>query len=220
MYRRQVVSDPIVKDVVLFNSCGTMYFDDHIVQSITPHWDQAEEVMREYRGRMVLLLEGGADIDPSLYGQENRHSYPSQYRDRREVVLYNLARSLDIPVLGNCRGHQLVAALNGGTLHQDIRTDLGIKGHGDGWLDLEGVFAAWYPNGYHANSAHHQCVDRVPENAIVVARDKKNPQIIEALAYPNGCSISKTRMFTVQFHPEFMGDHELLQHIVNWLFEE
>jgi len=221
MLRERFIEYPLVRNVVLFNSTGWMCFDDHIVKSITLG-HAVEETMREYRERGVLLLEGGEDISPTLYGEANRYSYGYGHKDRREIAQYRIARTLDIPVLGICRGHQLMAALNGGSLHQDIRMDLGVRGHGTGPLTfpLGSPFAEWYPEGYTANSAHHQCVNRVPENAIVAAVDKRNPVIIEALAYPDGCDVSKARMFSVQFHPEFMGDHELLQHIVNWLFEE
>lgn len=171
--------------------------------------DRAIELMYRHRDSAILLLEGGSDIHPSLYGQANRSSYCNEARDDWEISLIKSAEKLDIPIFGICRGHQLLAAYYGGTLWQDIQEDLKIQ-HVAGELKLSGIFSEWFPKGYHVNSYHHQAVNVVPENGEVVGVDA-NDGIIESIRYP--------RAFTVQFHPEGMGDlgAALLQKIVTYL---
>lgn len=220
MYPRKSQKYPLVPDVVLLNSMGSLTFDRHIVESedlrrFGTRSADIDEIFTHYQENGILLLEGGADINPSIYGEENRYSYPSGYRDEWETKLYQAAHHYSIPIFGICRGHQLMAALNGGSLWQDIGRDLQpSEYHSGGPLKLSGIFAEWYPDGYLANSAHHQCVKRVPSNAVVVAVDAKDERIIEGLDYP------EDMMFSVQFHPEFLGDAELLGHIVRYLFQK
>jgi gamma-glutamyl-gamma-aminobutyrate hydrolase PuuD len=219
MYSRKSQKYPLVQDVVLLNSMGSLTFDQHIVDSVDLRVYRRDadidETFGQYQENGILLLEGGADISPSLYSEANRYSYPSGYRDEWEAKLYQAAHHYSIPIFGICRGHQLMAALNGGSLWQDINRDLQPEQyHGGGPLKLSGIFAEWYPDGYTANSAHHQCVRRVPGNAVVVAVDAKDERIIEALDYPEDA------MFSVQFHPEFMDDDKLLGHIVRYLFQK
>lgn len=220
MYPRKSQEHHLVPDVVLLNSMGSLTFDRHIVESVDLRrygrgGADIDEIFSHYQENGILLLEGGADISPSIYDEANRYSYPSGYRDEWETKLYQAAWHYGIPIFGICRGHQLMAALNGGSLWQDINRDLQPKQyHSDGPLKLSGIFAEWYPDGYIANSAHHQCVNRVPSNAVVVAVDAADNRIIEALDYP------EEPMFSVQFHPEFLGDHVLLAHIVRYLFEK
>lgn len=213
-----------VPGTLLFNSMGSLTFHEDIVDQVDlrryskvqDSFDVARATMERFQDIGILLLEGGADIHPSLYGQENTHSWPSGgVRDEWEMGLIKIAEQLNIPILGICRGHQLYAAYRGGTLHQDIRACLGVHGHWDGWLELSGIFAEWYPDGYYANSAHHQCVDQVPEGGEVIARDAQSPEIIEAIVYPR--TEDHVPTFTVQFHPEFRDDWRLLTHIRDYL---
>jgi putative glutamine amidotransferase len=78
-----------------------------------------------------LLLPGGADIDPELYGQRRHPSTeePSRDRDAGELLLLRAALDRNLPVLGVCRGLQLLAVVYGGTLHQHLPDVLGHDGH-------------------------------------------------------------------------------------------
>lgn len=72
----------------------------------------------------LLCLTGGEDIHPSLYNQLNAASHVGREPSRRDVdelMTYKTAVSLGIPVLGICRGAQLICALNGGSLIQDMQ---------------------------------------------------------------------------------------------------
>src|SRR5690349_11891552 len=84
---------------------------------ITP--DRAPESL----GRMALVISGGTDVDPSMYGQErhSRSGYPDSERDAMELRLLREALEQDVPVLAICRGMQLFnVAHRGGTLLQHI----------------------------------------------------------------------------------------------------
>ncbi len=72
----------------------------------------------------ALLLTGGADIDPSRYGAvRDPHTLPpDRARDRTELAALEAAQRRGIPVLGICRGMQLLAVARGGTLRQDLPT--------------------------------------------------------------------------------------------------
>jgi putative glutamine amidotransferase len=79
----------------------------------------------------ALIIAGGADIDPSAYGQE-RHPETSQSireRDLTELALTRRAVERDMPVLGICRGMQVINVALGGTLHQHLPDLLGHEFH-------------------------------------------------------------------------------------------
>jgi putative glutamine amidotransferase len=215
-----------MNDIIVLNSNGGMTFGAGVSDVDLPRdLERASELMILNRNNAILLLEGGADIDTGLYGQERKHAHhPSGLRDAREVFFYTMARRLRIPVLGICRGHQLMAVLEGGTLYQDIYLDAGVE-HGGSHLvhfQADGSFAAlmesnppqryvtWGRNGAESpiepgrawvNSMHHQAVELVPSSGVVAARTREG--LIEAIIYPFGLG--------VQWHPEVMGHTEMVQ---------
>lgn len=91
------------------------YFSDNTVCS-----DNAEDLDNSYD---LLLLWGGEDISPSIYGQKPVYTHapiePSK-RDVQERIMLDKAVELDIPILGICRGSQMVCAHFGGSLWQDV----------------------------------------------------------------------------------------------------
>lgn len=70
--------------------------------------------------KKYLLLMGGVDINPAIYKQKphNRTQHPNLTRDAKEIEMFLNAREENIPIIGVCRGAQLLCALNGGTLYQ------------------------------------------------------------------------------------------------------
>jgi len=77
-----------------------------------------------------LVVIGGLDVDPSLYGAapDPRLGTTSLVRDRSELALLRAALAVDLPILAICRGHQLLNVALGGTLHQHLPD---VIGHGD-----------------------------------------------------------------------------------------
>jgi putative glutamine amidotransferase len=77
-------------------------------------------------GVQALLLTGGSDVDPALYGEAPHPRLGPVFRDRDdfELALVREALERDLPILGICRGHQVLNVATGGTLLQDIPSDL------------------------------------------------------------------------------------------------
>lgn len=168
--------------------------------------DAASDLMGRFDG---LVLTGGEDLDPSLYGQE---AAPETYGhdlgiDRWEEALYRAAVDLERPVLAICRGHQLLNAIHGGTLDQHITGAEGRIAHG---IPLGGggsdVTVAVEPDSRLAEALggelapigrchHHQAVATVGEGLRVVARAADGT--VEAVE-PEG----DTWVVSVQWHPE------------------
>lgn len=164
-----------------------------------------------------VLLSGGADVDPKRYGapRHEKTEYSEPLRDEFEFNLLKAAAELDMPVLGICRGHQLINVACGGTLIQDIasevridvpRTTLTQK------VDIEAntLLSGLYGKQRDVNSLHHQAVDQVGSNLKVVARNQQGT--IEALEH-----LTKP-VLSVQWHPEMMAS-AMSDPIFTWLVD-
>jgi len=173
-------------------------------------WDVVDHVVEAD----LLQLEGGADVSPSLYGEESHPTtYSSKNADDRTTDLYNSARAINIPIAGICRGSQFLCVMGGGKLWQDV--DGHAKALGHSLLDAEtGAVIAG------CSSMHHQ-QHRPASNAIIIAT--AFPQLstikyhmdeganigtdiedidVEAFYYPHINALG------YQPHPEFFGpDH-------------
>lgn len=149
-----------------------------------------------------LILAGGGDIDPSLFGQKNCGSRQVDFfRDRAELALLDAFAAAGKPVLGICRGHQVVNVWAGGGIVQDLGEHNAIhrwEGCDKTHLVLagSGVLHRLYGPRFFANSAHHQGVGPVGKCLRVTARAADG--IIEAMEH---CRLP---IFTTQFHPERM----------------
>ena len=162
-----------------------------------------------------LLLPGGGDIDPEIYGEEQYHKTKNVNRakDDFEISLFNNAIENDIPVLGICRGIQIMNIAMGGSLYQDIE-DLypqpTCKHDGkpdDDWhkitIEPESLLKEIVgTNVDNVNSAHHQAIKSIGNGLVVTARSKEDG-IIEAMEYPKYPFV-----IGVQYHPERMGKNK------------
>lgn len=207
------------RPVIVFNSEGCYTFNFVEDETLPDEFLEIERVMRAVNLKYeypVLLLEGGSDIDPEIYGQKNTYSHVSpfsQRRDRKEIFQYNLARELGWAIFGICRGHQLMAALNGGTLHQDINV-AGYHNHrgGNVVLKYQPLIDWAQSETYYVNSMHHQAINRLPENCLLTASAFDG--IVEAVVYTDFQGIS------YQWHPEFMSDRKLVEWSLQHLWEK
>jgi putative glutamine amidotransferase len=157
-----------------------------------------------------LVLAGGADVEPEIYGAvrapQTQHSV--RERDEFEIALARRAVERDIPLLGICRGMQVLNVARGGTLIQDLPAHVGHDEH----LRVPGSFAgADHPvhlapgslaaaaagEEHHATlSHHHQGVDRLGRD-LVVSGWAERDELPEAIEIP-----SKRFALGVQWHPE------------------
>ena len=167
-----------------------------------------------------LVLAGGADIDPATYGAkphpETGGSWPD--RDRFELALAHRALERDIPLLGICRGMQVMNVAAGGTLHQHLPEVVGHDEHrhtpgvfSDHDVRLaEGSLAA-RATGEHLHatkSHHHQGVDDLGEGFVVTGWSEID-DLPEAIERPE-------RRFAlgVQWHPEADETSRLIASLV------
>ena len=155
-----------------------------------------------------LVLAGGADIEPARYGaQPHVTTVTRPDRDRGELAVLSAALEADRPVLGVCRGMELLAVAYGGTLHQHLPDLLGTTRH----QPAPGVYGAHPAHfvagsyaakifGAHAdvNSYHHQAVD---DPGTLTVTGRCDDGIIEALEDP-----ALRFVLGVQWHPEAAGD--------------
>jgi len=165
-----------------------------------------------------FILTGGVDVHPALYdGKEVYNNNPASLqpdRDHFEEKIYRYSQRNSLPMIGICRGMQLINVLQGGKLIQDL--DNGNERHKKEDSDKEhGIIAegqtllrdvAGSSIGY-VNSAHHQAIDpnAIGENLMVNAYDD-DEKIIEGLEFKNKNDTGF--MLCVQWHPERMKQKE------------
>jgi putative glutamine amidotransferase len=174
----------------------------------------SEAMLRHLDG---ILLPGGPDVDPRHYGEDRRPELGGVdvELDRLELSLTTWAVESGRPILGICRGHQVVNVALGGTLYQDIRADdasqhqhgvpieLGYD-HLDHWIDVDPESRLAQIVGgtsLQVNSGHHQAVKRLAASLRVSATSREDG-IVEALESPDG------RILTLQCHPEELVSHD------------
>ena len=169
----------------------------------------APELAEAYlEGADGLILTGGIDVDPSYFGAEP-HPFLGLVdgpRDRFEMALYHAARAKGAPVLGVCRGHQLINVAAGGTLYQHLpsvvqtvqheQADItGAPLHGVTLEPGSAVAQAFGVARVRTNSYHHQAVDKPGQGLKVVGRTADGT--VEALENTDGSFV-----LGVQWHPE------------------
>ena len=164
-----------------------------------------------------ILLSGGGDIYPDLYGQEN-DSYSknkSRSRDRLENSLVKLVLERDLPLLGICRGHQMLNVASGGTLYTDIdqqyNTDIQHQQskqpeRGQVVHDVEIVKGSRLTSitgkqSLGVNSRHHQAIRQIAPGFVVTARAIDG--LIEGIEHPG-----QHFCMGVQWHPESLPEME------------
>ncbi len=181
--------------------------------------EHVDEVLDRLDG---LILAGGADIDPASYGAQRdpmtRNTVPE--RDDSEITLARRAIERDMPVLGICRGMQLINVAQGGTLVQHVPDLVGHENHrrnpgsfdgSDHDVRLEPGSLAARAAGeelHETKSHHHQGVDRLGEGLVVSGYSALDelPETIEAPA----CRF----VLGVQWHPEADGDSQVIGALV------
>ena len=167
--------------------------------------ETADELLDHIDG---LLLAGGSDIDPASYGAdqhpETKGTWPE--RDRFELGVVHRALEREIPVLGICRGMQMLNVAAGGTIAQHLPDDLGHSDHrhtpgtyGDHSVRLEPGSLAERAAGAEqlaVKSHHHQGAEELGEGVVATGWSEAD-QVIEAIELP-ACRFA----LGVLWHPE------------------
>ena len=175
--------------------------------------DQPAEVMARASG---ILLTGGGDVDPSFYGEDAHSTFSAAEpgRDAYEIELVRRALEADLPVFAICRGVQVLNVARGGTLIQDIASQvpgaLAHKREGtdppltlahEVWLDTGSLVESLMresrgdAESCQVNSRHHQAIKAAGEGLVTVATAPDG--IIEAVEDP-----AHRFCLGVQWHPE------------------
>ncbi len=170
-----------------------------------------EEVIKQQVSMLdALILSGGYDVFPYNYGQEP-HPKCGEYlleRDEFEFKLLKEAKEKQIPILGICRGLQLINSFEGGDLYQDLSLIKGdILQHVQKCatdkktqkvkLTNPSFLSDILPNEFMINSFHHQCIKNVAKEYTIIAQTSDD--VIEAIQhrkYPF--------LLAVQWHPEML----------------
>lgn len=155
-----------------------------------------------------LVLTGGSDVDPASYGEVPGPDTdpPDPVRDRVEFQLLTEALAADLPVLGICRGLQLLNVFHRGTLRQHLepverhRRIAGTRAEPIHRAVIEpGTLLSRIAGGsteWAVNSRHHQAIARLGRGLLISARDPED-DMIEAVERPD-----KSFVLAVQWHPE------------------
>ena len=200
------------------------------VPFIIPAYDDTNMIVNTLEQIDGLLLTGGADINPLFWGEEpiqELHGINPR-RDRQELLLTQLAADRQIPILGICRGIQTMNAAFGGSLYQDIHSQMEGKRikhdqnldrcYASHTVDIEKdtvLHQLFGTDTIAVNSFHHQAVKEAAPGFRVCARAKDG--VIEAIE-----STEYKSMLGVQWHPEcfILNGNECMMPLFQWLIRE
>ena len=163
----------------------------------------------------ALIISGGYDVSPSLYGQEPHKKLHEtcHKRDSYEIALIEKAVANNIPILGICRGMQLLNVFFGGNLYQDLscigesiiqhiqKSDITECTHSVDLIDDTHLKKIFNSNSIRTNSLHHQAINKLAEGFKISAVSKDG--IIEGFE-----KIGHDFLIGVQWHPELMTHRE------------
>ena len=173
--------------------------------------ESAEQILARVDG---LMLTGGGDVDPKLYGEKPHDTFQAAEtgRDEFEIHLARTAVATGVPLLAICRGMQVLNVAMGGTLYQDIPSQVtGALQHSVPQPRAASAHEVWISKGTrlsellkdhmedgdtcHVNSRHHQSVKEVATGFVVTATSPDG--VIEAMEKPDA-----PYCVAVQWHPE------------------
>lgn len=223
MERRPIIgisSSVIVDEVGSFAGYKRAYVNKDYVDAviraggvplIIPFSTDKEVIISQAQLIDGLILSGGHDISPYNYGQEPSQKIGETFpeRDTYEIILLEESKKRNIPILGICRGFQLINVAAGGTLYQDLSLIPGnilkhnqvsnptLKTH-KAEIKENSFISSIFGKETMVNSFHHQVINKVANDFIVVA--KASDGVVEAIEH-------KTYKFlvAVQWHPEMLA---------------
>ncbi|MDO4949646.1 MAG: gamma-glutamyl-gamma-aminobutyrate hydrolase family protein [Bacteroidales bacterium] len=203
---------------------------DGIPLVIPPIGNEAQTLPHLLQALDGMVFTGGADLNPLLVDEEPIPQLRgiNAERDQQELLMARITADLHMPVVGICRGIQVIAAAFGGTIYQDIQTQYTspVCKHSqdaDRWVATHTVdispdsvlYDLFRSQKLSVNSFHHQAVKTPPLGFKVTATASDG--IIEAME-----SVGTHRVLAVQWHPEcfIMHNDESMMPIFHWLTKE
>ena len=173
----------------------------------------------------AIVISGGGDINPNIYGEEKLEKTIriSDNRDSTELAMLKSAEEHNIKTLAICRGHQLLNVYKNGTLYQDLN-DSGFKDieHDKPFEDARShihdievyedskLYEIIQEKNIMVNSIHHQGIDELGDDLKITA--KSNDGVIEGIETTNGWNA-----IGIQWHPENMIEDTYSNLIFDWL---
>lgn len=178
------------------------------------------EIQKRYLQEVdALVLQGGTDIAPETYGEfpsQNGRWPGDKHRDEYERKLLDYAVAEQIPVLGICRGMQMINVYFGGSLYQDLESEFSAQvvhrdaqkydtvHHQVNLLENEFLAEIYEAKTLEVNSVHHQGIKSLGADLVICARSAEDG-LIEAIRH------KQLPIWGVQWHPEF--NHTLRESI-------
>ena len=201
-YKRAYVNKDYVDSVILAGG----------VPMIIPFSEDKEVIKSQMELVDALILSGGHDVYPYNYGKEPSQKIGEVFpeRDEYDFALLEIAKEKKIPILGICRGHQIINVYEGGTLLQDLsEAKTTLLKHSQGSnpaqktqkIKLEKsskLYDIFAKDELFINSFHHQVIDEVASGYKVTARTSDG--VVEAIECEN-----YPFLVGVQWHPEMMA---------------
>lgn len=197
-------------------SAGVLAFMIPEISLASPHLPRGITVKDYVNSLDGLVMQGGADVAPETYGETplNPAWSGDRIRDRYEVELFHEFVRQGKPVFGICRGCQMINVALGGTLYQDLATQLQSTHHRDEgkyenhFHEMNVLPGTWlgrlYPNVTRTriNTIHHQAVKTLGEGLVVEAKSDPD-DVVEAVRWEGHSFV-----VGVQWHPEFMDPQD------------
>ena len=176
---------------------------------LLPPTEDEDDIRRLLSQVDGLLVPGGQDVEPFYYGEETLPACGDvqPWRDRMEFKSLKIALELDLPILCICRGHQVLNVFLGGSLYQDIPSQMDFSiihsmtpPTGRIWHEVTvargtPLYDLWKQEKVGVNSCHHQGIKRLGDGLAVMATAPDG--IIEAVYMPD-----KRFVWGIQWHPE------------------
>lgn len=177
---------------------------------LLPSLDNKGDILNQLMLCDGILLPGGDDINPLLYGEEPSNGLGEVYAkvDEYELILTTFALSNDKPILGICRGCQLLNIALGGNVYQDLNeyptphlkhSQKARRHEATHTIDIvpDSLLYSLFGGSIRVNSFHHQAINQLGKGVIATAHSKDG--IIEGIQLN-----SKPFVIGVQWHPEIM----------------
>ncbi len=216
-YHRTTVSIDYTKSIIAAGGIP-------VVLPITSDVETIKEQLKLLDG---LILSGGVDIDPKYYGEDFKRDIGiiSPERDEGEFLILKEFYKTEKPILGICRGHQLLNIFLGGSIFQDLKyTGKETLKHSQDFYpelavhkvkitDKENILAKLYGEEVRTNSFHHQAINKLGKGLSVIATAEDG--IIEAVQMKE-----RKFLYGLQWHPEMMtarGNEEMKKIFVEFV---